>query len=513
LGKINNTKVNKMFIFIFLSFLLKPVWLFDYTTLGTYGDDLSYWLHSTSLAFDYDLDYRNDHNFNEGTFNDITKAPSHPPGSGYMSAIFVKIFSFFDLINGKNIDRLNPIGTYAYLGYFFASQLFVIFGFYFINKLFLSKGIYKNNPGIFILTLLSTLIHFVGTRFLMSHASEFFIASFIIYIFERRKYLSEKDFYYLLFAYFFMSIIRPSTFIIMFLYFLIKHKNINLYKINYFKITTLLTLLVASYIFISRKLYNTNTILLNLSKNKTTEAFVDYLNFELLLEGIIKLPNLFFSPSGGLIWTAPIIFLGFFVTLINIYKDLEVTLLSKLATFFYIAGFFLVVIAWQGREIAYGQRLLIGLLPFFMYQVGIYYKNKKSYLVIAFILISYINYFYLYSSPNLTLKPGLSLWGTFLNFSSEDYGIYLFREIYSLSNIFTSIAKSIYSVNFFGLVEFDSLNSIFSMLNFDENQLATLRERASRYYLLPYSYILGATSIYFLFLYSFIYIIYDKKKN
>ena len=45
------------FVFIFFTLLIKPVWLFDIQNLGSDGDDLSYWLHATSIALDYDLIY------------------------------------------------------------------------------------------------------------------------------------------------------------------------------------------------------------------------------------------------------------------------------------------------------------------------------------------------------------------------------------------------------------------------------------------------------------------------
>ena len=52
-------KINyKSFFFILLVILLfKPTWLISNDSLGTGGDDLSYWIHASTLAYDYDLNY------------------------------------------------------------------------------------------------------------------------------------------------------------------------------------------------------------------------------------------------------------------------------------------------------------------------------------------------------------------------------------------------------------------------------------------------------------------------
>ena len=48
-------------MFFSLSLLFKPLWLFNNQNLGIPGDDMSYWLHSATIALDFDLDYTNDY--------------------------------------------------------------------------------------------------------------------------------------------------------------------------------------------------------------------------------------------------------------------------------------------------------------------------------------------------------------------------------------------------------------------------------------------------------------------
>ena len=83
--------IKTILLFFALTILIKPVWLFDNNALN--GDDLSYWLHASTLAFDYDIDYKNDYSLSTGTFNDNLNTPSTPPGAGYLSAPFVFAFS------------------------------------------------------------------------------------------------------------------------------------------------------------------------------------------------------------------------------------------------------------------------------------------------------------------------------------------------------------------------------------------------------------------------------------
>ena len=62
----------KKFILIFFLVLIafKPVWLFNNPDLGSPGnDDLSYWLHTATIVYDFDFDYQNDYKVSRGTFN------------------------------------------------------------------------------------------------------------------------------------------------------------------------------------------------------------------------------------------------------------------------------------------------------------------------------------------------------------------------------------------------------------------------------------------------------------
>ena len=107
-----------IFYFFLISLLFKPLWLFEYSSIEDTGDDVSYWLHSATLAFDQDINYINDFQSEIVLVNKDTNSPIHYPGSGYLSSPFVFIFSFIDNLLDQEFDRLNPTGTFSYLGYF-----------------------------------------------------------------------------------------------------------------------------------------------------------------------------------------------------------------------------------------------------------------------------------------------------------------------------------------------------------------------------------------------------------
>ena len=118
----SSSKLRKIIIFFLVSLLFKPIWLFNNQDLGKPGnDDLSHWLHSATLVYDFDINYEDDYEVELGTFNYETNTPYHPPGAGYLSAPFVFLFSILDKVEP---ERLNPVGSFAYLGYFAASLFY-----------------------------------------------------------------------------------------------------------------------------------------------------------------------------------------------------------------------------------------------------------------------------------------------------------------------------------------------------------------------------------------------------
>ena len=98
--------------------LFKPTWLLNNENLGVVGDDMSYWLHASTLAFDLDFDYTNDYNFDSFIYHEKQIHPTiHLKRLCF--SYFLKIFGLFDPVSELSEIRSNPVGSYALLGYLF----------------------------------------------------------------------------------------------------------------------------------------------------------------------------------------------------------------------------------------------------------------------------------------------------------------------------------------------------------------------------------------------------------
>lgn len=490
-----NLKITLLIAFL-VTLLFKPTWLFNNGTLEDEVDDLSYWLHAATLAFDYDIDYLDDFDLSNDTINPITNAPYHAPGAGYLSAPFVFLFSYLD---EGNIIRSNPVKTFSYAGFFAATLFYCYFGLYFINNI--ETNIDKFNKRlVLIITLLSTLVHFVATRFLMSHVVEFFLVSLLVYLFEKNNnHDFSKDIYKIFILYFLLSITRPSTFVISLFFFLIykvrfKYKNFLIPKLSSFVIV-----LSYLYLYISNTLYKENSIGLNLSTNNTTSGYLSYFNIERVFDGLLSIPNILFSPSMGILWSTPVIFFG----IITFLKKNNNPHIRNSFAWVYILSFFLILFIWQGNEVSYGQRLLIGLIPFMSARL-IKLSNKIFYRrsMVFSCLITYIGYLYFYSSQNLTLKEGKNLYGHVTKWSAEDYYINLIYEIFNIENIFSLLSRTIYSTNFFKFTSFDKIsNFVNNYFVLSSEKISRLESYVSDYSEISTGYFFLVTSLILLFSY------------
>lgn len=496
----------KLVVFFLITLLFKPLWLVNNNTLGIPGDDMSYWLHSATIAFDQDINYLDDYDIDSSIFNSETNTPSHPPGAGYLSSPFVFLLSLLDRLieNSQDITRTNPTKSFAYLGYFAAGLFYTYFG-----SLLLSKIIKKFNnkyAGLLLFCgLISTLIHFVSTRFLMAHATEFFLCSAIIYILEKKetKELSNSANSLLLLIYFLLAITRPSTFLYSLTLIFIYRKKFRLTINSALTFFIQLLFLSTFYIYLSRKLYQNNFMFLN-TYGSNMDEYTSSINLDQLLSGLLNLPNLFFSTNMGIVFSTPIVFLAIIVFLTKLFRKSEVPLNIFLIGLFFSTAF-LPLLIWQGREVAYGQRLLIGLLPFCILITCKYLKNNQLVLFTKFLTIgTYIGYLFFYSSQKLTLKPGTTLWGTKVGFTAENYYIEVLKAFTNIETILSALLRNIYAVDFLKLINLRNFLQNSSFINSSKfDQLNNFLLFADVYNKLDIYYLLLINI--FIFGFSFVY--------
>lgn len=505
---IKKNRTKKLLIFFFISLLFKPLWLFNNTNLGQPADDMYHWIHAATIAYDKDIDYKDDYQIDNGTFNNITNVPSAPPGAGYMSSPFVFIFSQFDYLNSQYIgnSRTNPTGTFGYLGFFFAGLFYTICGFYFLKKLITNK---KFNGLIIFCAFLSSLVHFVTTRFLMPHAVEFFLCAVILYIFEKNKLeINKAEFLFLNLSYLMLAITRPSTFIYTLVLIMIYRKKFGMRMANFIFYIPISIMFSYLYIWISQTLYSESYMFLN-TYGSDMDGYRATFNFNQIFNGLIKLPNLFVSPSMGVLWSTPIVFFG----LLYIVFTKNKMNLDNFLLFIFFGGSISPLLIWQGREVAYGQRLLIGIIPMCVLIVSrnLHKFQKSNLLLFISSIITYIGYLFFYSSDALTLRSGTTLWGTTVEFAGTNYYIEVIKGLFNFETILSSLMRNIYIVN---IGKFTNINElIFSNVDaygFDEKRIENFLKYLNIYSELNTSYLLIVNVIVFGFSYLFIKLFFNN---
>lgn len=509
---VNNLIKNRKILFtaFAISLLFKPLWLFNVSNLGQPADDTYHWIHATTIAFDLDLNYLNDYNHPKATLNQETNVPSAPPGAGYLSSPFVFLFSLFDLIGTENLDsiRENPVKSFSYLGYFTAGLFYTLLSFFMLKKI-LPKN--KYNYIILFCAFVGTLVHFVTTRFLMPHAVEFFLCTTIFYIFKySENKLSNFELLSLYTVYFLLSLTRPSTFLYYLILFLIFRKKFQSSKSSITINFSFIIFYFYIYTNLSQTLYKANYILLN-TYGSDMDAYKETINVQQILSGLIKFPNLMFSPSMGLIWAMPIVFFGILI----VFKILSVNKNVIYENFLYLLFFgssLVPLYVWQGREVAYGQRLLIGLIPISVVLISENIKTEKFFKNIFIVptIISYIGYLFFYSSKKLTLFEGVTLWGTNVGFVGENYFFLLFTEMFKFDNLVSVLLNNLYAVSFFRFFNLNKLTLFNSIIeSFDPSKVGKFLTYAEIYGDLRLSYLFCVVLLTFGFSFLFAKIISD----
>ena len=148
-------------------------------------------------------------------------------------------------------------------------------------------------------------------------------------------------------------------------------------------------------------MYSENYMFLN-TYGSDMDAYTSTINIEQIILGIIKLPNLFLSSSMGVIWSTPIVFFGL-ISFFKEYFSKKKIGLNSFLYFIYFAGSSAPLLIWQGREVAYGQRLLVGILPICLLFVSRNIKNFNFIKLLIYLLQLLTLDTYFYSSSKLTL--------------------------------------------------------------------------------------------------------------
>ena len=73
-------------------------------------------------------------------------------------------------------------------------------------------------------------------------------------------------------------------------------------------------------------------------------------------------------------------------------------------------------------------------------------------LMIGITSLNYLGYLLFYSSQKLTLRDGISLWGSRVGFTAENYYLEVIRGVIDLETILSALLRNIYVVDIFKFI-------------------------------------------------------------
>ena len=461
---------------IFLLLLLKTDYrMNDWGNFNTV-DDASYLYHSYTIGQDFDLNYTNQipwssETINPGFFeNSNSFVPKHPIGTGVLSAPFVTIGSFLDLINSRipftDIDI-------TYFLYSLSSVFYFIFSCLLLAKVVNgSPGLLKvSNINVFYLFLGSGLGYYAFERFSMSHVYEVFSIIFIFFLSYKNlnKNSEVHNFSIGFLSIFFLTIRWVNIYILLipiFYYLLIgSSKSLqNLLRSKFYLLGLSFGLL--TFLLHTKILYGVYTInpkfiyRANESFGFLEEIGIDsYFSFEMVIFILNTIKVLLFSTEFGLMLFIPVLFFGILSIFVLIFKK-KYKLVIILSVIF--SGPFGIIVLWQTTASGYGFRYLSALIPI---SILLIFKimNKKMINILYFInLFSIYSFLKFETSEATSLRPQINSFGRFHEYSAKGYTSGVYEGLFDIESYLHIIMTS-----YLAVITFKFLISIFSLENIE----------------------------------------------
>lgn len=457
-------KHKKILSFLLLLIILLLLFRIDYrfkTTVECCSDDYDYFLHASTLALDFDLDYSNQNPRGYSFRLNNKNTPIGFFGSGLLSSPFLYLGNFISKSIGEDVSNVTL--NYKLLFYSISSIFYLIAG-YFLLFYSLKELKIKFDKYFLLLIFISPGVgYFAFERFSMTHPFEVFGVSLIIYSSIRfyqgngsRIFNSALLPLSILISY----LTRMSNIYIFLLPFFVKKimtkKNIEInnkiLKDKFLLLFSLLSLMV--FIYISIRLYG--EIIINPQKiygsniNLVSEVF----QLGEFMSSFIKTNfYLLFSLEFGLLWVSPILFCGFIYILSNL-KDFY-KLEYLIFVFAYLQNI-LIVYIWQAAGSSYGFRYLYSLIPlsivvFYSYQNHFIFLKKYLLIFSIFSLLSLL-FFETTTLTQLSTSDVTNTFGKNIRYSQPEYVKGLIMSFIKLESYLIIFTTSFVGVVFFKIL-------------------------------------------------------------
>lgn len=418
-------------------------------------DDSSYYLHSLSIAKDFDLDYSNQINFENVDPNKFYKnpktlnfIPKHPIGVGVLTAPFTFLGLFLERLNiNFGFDGNIVYFFYSLSAIFYFSLTLILFH---KTEILITKKNNENYLLMFILLFGSGVGYFSFERFSMSHIYEVFSIILLIYIFTNKLILKEKFTYLSGIACLIPIFIRWTNYfslIIPFLiYFVLREKKFLDNKMfnYYFSLKFLLGLtsvpiffLIFNYFFYGAFVYfpsqiyhNSSNVINSLNSMASTRGYSIEFNLDFISSLFVDFFRILFSSEFGLLFFSPLIFLLVLKSFIYLFKsEFKIFFLNLLIMLIPFVN----VLIWKSTASSYGYRYLYSLIPIgFFYYLLISINFQK--IINIFAIFSFYSLMVFESNDLTTLSSQINTFGQEHAYSAN---YYLIGVINSFSDINT----------------------------------------------------------------------------
>ena len=451
------------------------------TQVNCCSDDYAYFLHASTIALDFDLDYSNQALPEWHYSKNGKETPIGFIGTGIFSAPFLLVGSVISKIFNEDIS--STILNYRHLFYSLSSVFYFFMTYLFCIK-FLDLLKTKINK-YFVLLILSGsgLSYFAFERFSMTHVYEAFTVAALIYLtlsfyLLRSQYTNLKAVLIPLFIVL-SFVTRMSNFYVLLIPLLINkvvkrnalniintlHNNLFFYMsiaFSFFLYFQLSMTLYGELIFDPQKIYGTDL---------SPESIITSNNgiFALLANSLRSSIIVLFSLEFGVFWVTPIIFISLIVVL------QKVEYFKRIDTYLFLVCIvqnIFIIHLWQTTASSYGFRYLFSLVPICLfYYFSFPKKNVFNVYLYAFSILGNLSvmFFETTEMTQLSLTAETNSFGKTIRYVEPEYvkGLFLsFFELNSFLIIFTtSFLGAIFFKSLTILIGYSELNSLLSKLN------------------------------------------------
>jgi hypothetical protein len=430
------------------------------------GDDHDYYMHTETIALDFDLDYSNQfENVNKIRYKDGNiLAPKGFIGTGIFSSPFLFIGNLFSKL------QVNTFMNYKIITYSFSSVFYFFLSFIFIIKTLKLIGLKPDSLTILLLFFGSGLPYFAFERYSMTHVYEVFTTTMVIY-YSVKYYLSEeknRKYFALLIPLWilFGSLVRWVNYFLFILpsltnNFLLNNKSeARLLRDPYFYLGGLVSLilfLIQSVLVYGKIIFDPQKVYQNTDVVGQYLLSIDNI-ISFLSNNLFSLFTILFTKEFGIFWFSPIIFVGIVIGIYKFITILPKRGLNSLLIIIPFAQVFLVVVMWKSTASSYGFRYLFCLVPIsiFLFEK---FRNEKiignfKYYLIIFSIFSSLSILFFETTEETSLRSNINSFGMEERFSQPEY---LTGYLESFTN-FDSYLK-IFVTSFLGVVIFKILTT------------------------------------------------------